>query len=366
MLHVSYRLISRGLLRPNTFGYRNQCLKLQTSSANQFSGIVQLTGNYRPNKSAEQQNNAAGTVSVIVETHRRRRGPIVMSSRNGSSKPTLATIRVSSLTKNMHFYSATKRNWDKDSRSLRLNEQLDRPLVLILAWLQATEKHLRKYAEFYVEQGFEVLVAHISPWQLMWPVHGTQAVAGDIVKFLRNNDLERGIVLHGFSVGGYLWGECLVKIHEDEANKGVMEKIKGQIWDSAADITEIPVGVPHAVLPKNPTLQSALRGYITYHLKLFHEEATQYYEKCNKLYFNEPAHCPALLLVSKTDPVGTEAANRRLMATWESIGIKTTMKCWDRSPHVGHFHKHRDEYIEQLLSHLSSLNIAGYSPKAKL
>lgn len=60
----------------------------------------------------------------------------------------------------------------------------------------------------------------------------------------------------------------------------------------------------------------------SYHLKLFHEEATQYYEKCNKLYFNEPAHCPALLLVSKTDPVGTEAANRRLMATWESIGIK--------------------------------------------
>ncbi|EAT39479.1 AAEL008742-PA [Aedes aegypti] len=364
MLQVSYRLITRGLKHPNTFRYRNQCLKLQTS-ANQFNGIVQLSGNCRL-KGVEQRNKPPTGAVPAIETHRSRSGPIVMSARNGSSKPTLATIRVSSLTKNMHFYSATKRNWDKDSKSLRLNEQLDKPLVLILAWLQATEKHLRKFAEFYVEQGFEVLVAHISPWQLMWPVHGTQAVACDIVKFLKNNDLERGVVLHGFSVGGYLWGECLVKIHENESNKGIFNKIKGQIWDSAADITEIPVGVPHAVLPKNPTLQNVLRGYITYHLKLFHEEATQYYEKCTKIYFYEPAICPALLLISKTDPVGTEAANKRLMAAWESIGIKTTMKCWDRSPHVGHFHKHREEYIELLLAHLSSLNIAGYFPKAKL
>ncbi|XP_062560468.1 transmembrane protein 53-A-like [Armigeres subalbatus] len=360
MFHLSVRLISRGIQRPNSFGYRNQCLKLQ-ASANQLTGIDQLSGNC--GRSKDQRENA-GAVSVI-EKHRRR-GPIVMSSRNGSSKPAGPAIRVFGLTKNMHFYSSTRQNWDKDPKTLRLKEQLDRPLVLILSWLQATEKHLSKFAEFYMEQGFEVVVAHLTAWQLMWPVHGSQAVASDIVKFLRNNDLDQGVLLHGFSIGGYLWGECLVKIHEVEPNKVILDKIKGQIWDSAADITEIPVGVPYAVLPNNPTLQTALRSYITYHLKLFHEEATQYYEKSAKLYYNEPVNCPALFLISKTDPVGTETANKRVMAAWETVGIKTTLKCWDRSPHVGHFHKHRDEYIEQLQAHLSSLNIAGHFPKAKL
>ncbi|XP_065089429.1 transmembrane protein 53-like [Ochlerotatus camptorhynchus] len=360
MWHLSYRLITRGLQRPNSFGYRNQCLRLQ-SAANQFNGIVQLSADCGRCQGGGSADKRSSSVAVIGG-----RRPIVMSSRNASSKSAPVDIRVYGLTRNMHFYSSTRSKWNKDSKTLRLKEQLDKPLVLMLAWLQASEKHLAKYAEFYIEQGFEVLVAHISPWQLMWPVHGSQAVANDIVKFMRNNDLNRGVVLHGFSVGGYLWGECLVKINEDESNKPVLDKIKGQIWDSAADITEIPVGVPHAVLPKNPTLQSALRGYITYHLKLFHEEATQYYEKCNNLYFYEPARCPALLLVSKTDPVGTESANKRLMEAWETVGVKTTMKCWDRSPHVGHFHKHREEYIDQLLTHLSTLNIAGYFPKAKL
>lgn len=303
---------------------------------------------------------------TVVDTRNSHNLRTIMSSRSNSSKINRANIRVYSLTKNINFYSALRKNWDKNADSLRLNEQIDKPLVLIFAWLQASEKHLKKFAEFYIEQGFEVVVAHLSPWQLIWPVHGSQAIANDIINFLKHNDLSRGVVIHGFSVGGYLWGECLVKLNRNEMGKCILDKIKGQIWDSAADITEIPVGVPHAVLPKNPILQSTLRSYLTYHLKLFHEEATQYYEKSAENFYSEPARSPALLLVSKTDPVGTESANRRLMTFWESIDIKTTLKCWDRSPHVGHFHKHRDEYIDLLLSHLGSLNIIGYGQKAKL
>uniref|UniRef100_A0A182MNN9 Uncharacterized protein n=1 Tax=Anopheles culicifacies TaxID=139723 RepID=A0A182MNN9_9DIPT len=260
-------------------------------------------------------------------------------------------------TKNMTFFSNQKQTYDKDNQSLRLTVALDKPLVFIFAWLQASEKHLAKYAEFYLEQGFEVLCVHITPWQLVWPIYGSQKVAGDVVKFLTNNDFPEGIVIHGFSVGGYLWGECLVKLHADPTGRCVLEKIRGQVWDSLADITEIPVGVPHAVVPHNPTLQGVLRNYINYHMKLFHEEATQYYVKCTQLFHYEPALCPALLLVSKTDPVGTEKANNRLRDIWESVGVKTSLKCWDKSPHVGHFHKHRDEYIELLLAHLHALDL---------
>lgn len=41
-----------------------------------------------------------------------------------------------------------------------------------------------------------------------------------------------------------------------------MDRICGQVWDSAADVTEVPVGVPKALFPRNPTLQAALRKYM--------------------------------------------------------------------------------------------------------
>ncbi|XP_053684219.1 uncharacterized protein LOC128734185 [Sabethes cyaneus] len=358
MFHLSHRLFVRGLnLNTNSTG-RNQCIRLPFCLANQFCGTVQLSAYSR----------LPGPLSnrTVVDIRKQRSLSAAMISRGSSSKITPANIRVYSLTKNLNFYSTSRNNWNKNCDTLRLTDPIDKPLVLIFAWLQASDKHLKKFAEFYIEQGFEVLVAHISPWQLIWPVHGTQAVANDVINFLKHNDLTKGVVIHGFSVGGYLWGECLVKLNQNESGKLALNKIKGQIWDSAADITEIPVGVPHAVLPKNPILQNTLRSYLTYHLKLFHEEATQYYEKSAYHFFNEPARSPALLLISKTDPVGTESANRKLMSIWESIDIKTTLKCWDRSPHVGHFHKHRDEYIDLLLTHLGTLNIVGYVQKAKL
>lgn len=90
-----------------------------------------------------------------------------------------------------------------------------------------------------------------------------QIVAGDILKFLDVNKSYAPLILHGFSIGGYLWGEVLAIMAQDqERYKDIIDRIVGQIWDSAADITEIPIGFPKAVFPKNPVLEKALRQYI--------------------------------------------------------------------------------------------------------
>ncbi|XP_035901560.1 uncharacterized protein LOC118507299 [Anopheles stephensi] len=334
----------------------------QIGGSGQSSGLVQFAAPY--SGIAQKLLKEAGNV-IAFGGYRHQKYSKMLPS-NAGSMTQRGPIEPVRFTKNMTFFSNRKQSYEKDGQSLRLNVPLDKPLVFIFAWLQASEKHLAKYAEFYLDQGFEVLCVHITPWQLVWPVNGSQKVAADVVKFLANNELPEGIVIHGFSVGGYLWGECLVKLQADPSGKRVLEKIRGQVWDSLADITEIPVGVPHAVLPHNPTLQGVLRNYINYHMKLFHEEATQYYVKCTRLFHYEPAPCPALLLVSKTDPVGTEKANNRLRGIWESVGVQTSLKCWDKSPHVGHFHKHRDEYIELLVAHLHTLDLPMYNRKAKL
>lgn len=44
----------------------------------------------------------------------------------------------------------------------------------MLSWLGAKQAHLMKYAILYIDQGFDVVVASITPWQLLWPTKGTQ------------------------------------------------------------------------------------------------------------------------------------------------------------------------------------------------
>lgn len=223
-----------------------------------------------------------------------------------------------------------------------------------------------KFANIYLDQGFDVAVARITPWQLLWPVNGTQEVAGDVIKFLLNNEYYQKMIIHGFSVGGYLFGECLVHMNKDmKKYQSVADRFVAQIWDSAADITEIPVGVPRALFPKNPRLQATLKNYMLYHLKTFHEAATQHYIRANQLYFTNSLRAPALLIVSKTDPVGAESSNRRLADTWNSNGIKVTWKCFDDSPHVMHFMKHREEYLRVLFDHLTSVNLIKYPEKIR-
>lgn len=56
----------------------------------------------------------------------------------------------------------------------RLKTELDKPLVVLLQWLQAKPKHTKKYAELYIDHGYDVMAVTVTPWQVMWPTKGTQ------------------------------------------------------------------------------------------------------------------------------------------------------------------------------------------------
>ena len=61
-----------------------------------------------------------------------------------------------------------------------------RPLVVLLAWLMASEKYLEKYRSIYFNHGFDVLTVKTSPLELMLPRIGSQRVAKNLMHFLRN------------------------------------------------------------------------------------------------------------------------------------------------------------------------------------
>lgn len=85
---------------------------------------------------------------------------------------------VNQITKNIELISAHNDIQIDKSSPLRLtNPKLgenNAPLVVMLSWLMAKKRHILKFANFYMDQGFDVLSVSITPWQLLWPVKGTQ------------------------------------------------------------------------------------------------------------------------------------------------------------------------------------------------
>lgn len=99
-----------------------------------------------------------------------------------------------------------------------------------------------------------------------------QLVASEVVNVLASNVTTKNpMILHGFSVGGYLWGECMVQMARDlDRYHHVVNMVQGQIWDSAVELSELAIGVPKAVFPRNDTLQRALKNYLMYVQYSFH------------------------------------------------------------------------------------------------
>ncbi|XP_019766152.1 transmembrane protein 53 isoform X2 [Dendroctonus ponderosae] len=260
------------------------------------------------------------------------------------------------VTKNMSLLSNEKKN--TAINDFKLEEPQDNPLVVLIAWMMAKKKHTQKYADIWLQKGFDVLCVTVNPWQFLWPVTGTQVVAADILKFLEQNKSYSQMMLHGFSVGGYLWGEVMVQMaHEKERYQQVLDRFAGQVWDSAADVTEIHKGVPPAVFPRNKVMANALSKYIIYHMKTFDKVATRHYVRSSQMFHTNMVRAPALFLLSKTDPIGAERSNQRVRENWESMGMKVDWKVFEKSPHVGHFRKYPKEYVAQIYGFLDAVKM---------
>lgn len=105
---------------------------------------------------------------------------------NGSTTPTciksvpIRTLTTKSLNKSLDLLTNSDQPITLSGNgSLQLNLNEERPLTVILAWLMSQQKHIQKYAKYYLDNGFDVLTVRTTPWQLLWPVGGSQVCLTD-------------------------------------------------------------------------------------------------------------------------------------------------------------------------------------------
>ena len=233
----------------------------------------------------------------------------------------------------------------------------DRPIVVIYAWLTAKSKHIHKYNSLYLEKGFDVLNIKIQPTQVMWPLI-TQGLTQEMLDFIHDDRRSvQPILIHGFSVGGYLYGEALHKICANaEKYSGLWERIRGQIFDSPVDFAGIPFGVSRAV-SNNIVVQNVIEQSLATYLKVFHKQTTVHYLRSSAAFHANELAIPSLLFSSQIDPVSPVSRVEYVAEKWRKKNIPVVMKVFDSSLHVTHFQHYPTEYVQILDRFLGTIGL---------
>jgi hypothetical protein len=221
-----------------------------------------------------------------------------------------------------------------------------RPLTVLLCWLMAKNNAVNKYAKFYVEKGYDVLTVRITPGQLLWPTRCTPIIDHELLPILQSSDHSQKLI-HGFSVGGYVFAQMLKRFRaEPEKYRQLENSMFAQIWDSVVDVNGVSIGVSKSVFMNSVILQKSLQNYIDFHMKVFYSVATKYYDEAHEYFYNRPLKAPALFLCSTLDQISTIDVIKDVQNYWTPAGIKCINRVWNNTQHVGHMHKHPEEYKE--------------------
>ncbi|KAK7081995.1 hypothetical protein SK128_014242 [Halocaridina rubra] len=295
--------------------------------------------------------NAAETRSLIFRSSRACVPAI-------SSMIQMRYLHSVKLSRNLEFFSSTNEALPKDTMELgpALGNR-KRPMTLLFAWLMSREKHIHKYCQFYNNLGIDVLKVRISPYDLLRPTKGAQCVADQVLQFLHSNPSHNPLMIHGFSVGAYVFTEAMVKVEKEyEKHSPLLNRFVGQIWDSAVDIDGIPYGTSRAIT-NNVTLQKSMQKYLEWYLKVRYHSATIHYERASAKMHQNYVGVPALFFISNSDPVATPEMVAKVYKKWEAKGYPVYTKCWEHSRHVSHYRMHPKEYEELVLVFLEKIGM---------
>ena len=269
-------------------------------------------------------------------------------------------IRFASSSNTVHF---KKINKNLGLLHKQFEPERPRPLVLLFAWLAAKGKHKKKYADFYLNKGFDVLHVSIQADQLLWPTRGQQ-ITRQVVDLLQTDHVMRHqqILTHAFSVGAYLYTECLVQFTDHPRDYTDVEaRIRGHVFDSPVGPQGIAEGVPKA-LTKNKTAIRLSRAAIQWYLDTFQEKVTRHFDRAMDEVLVNRLAVPTLFFYSHADPVGTAKSIEYYIRTMESHkNAPIYNQSWEKSPHVSHMLYHPQEYIATLNRFLDSIGIMHQS-----
>lgn len=232
-----------------------------------------------------------------------------------------------------------------------------RPLTLLLTWLMAKDKHIKKYVKFYNDLGIDVLNIKFSPLDIVSPaIHG-QRVVNQFLHFLHHYPETCPVLLHGFSVGGYLCATAMVEVEKDFEKHGhLLDRFVGQIWDSVVDVGGMPIGVARSVTDLK-FLQDYIQSALEWYLKVRYDSATVYYERASVQFHKNYMGTPGLFFVSTSDPISPPKMVMGAHDDWKKLGFNVHARSFENTKHVSHRMVFKKDYDNEVLTFLKNIGL---------
>ena len=90
------------------------------------------------------------------------------------------------ITKQLTFYSGDKSNSNHNTNG---DDGGEAPIVVLYGWLLATNKALKRFVDYYVGRGCDVLTVRTSPTEFMWPSRA-QRIVDDMFSFVAEDHVK--------------------------------------------------------------------------------------------------------------------------------------------------------------------------------
>lgn len=283
--------------------------------------------------------------------------------------------------------------WDSptpDDGEKPLVKQKPSVAVVLLGWLGAEHKHLKKYVDWYTSRGIHAVTFIVPMRDLLSLRAGDRAeehvdvLTQNLVQWLKEDASqgnEKIVIFHTFSNTGWLtYGAVLERLISQ--GDDYLDRIKGCVVDSAPSARPDPQvwasGFSAALLKKNSAATQLLQGgcadgwngRIAYPKPSFRETALlamleQFFSiflqipHVNRrlsdvvsVLANQQPSCPQLYIYSSADAVIPSKSVESFIEEQKKAGHTVSACNFQCSPHVDHFRTYPDKYSEQLTSFL--------------
>ncbi|KAJ8382740.1 hypothetical protein SKAU_G00035180 [Synaphobranchus kaupii] len=275
------------------------------------------------------------------------------------SRPSMVSgVTAHKISKSMTFYV-------NGSAATHVPQQVGgvRPLLLLFPWLGARPKALNKYCELYFRVGFDVLVVESDLSKFLWPSWGLHYGAKVLDVLQDDRFVSRPLVVHAFSIGGYMFAQMLTHISRDPQHyRGLTERVKGQVYDSLVDgsVERIAVGLGKSMFPN---LEGLVRLLSLLYFGALKRHTLDKLHSAVDEFWNNPLRAPCLFFYSEDDPLCDPRKLEELMELWKTRGTAVQCRKWKESIHAGHLRQHPHEYLSTLEHFLCTLNLVPLKAK---
>lgn len=201
----------------------------------------------------------------------------------------------------------------------------------------AKERQMKPYLSFYHEHNIDTISFAVGPHHVLFPSQAEKhmevvlKLVYDINRInnssSNNKSIEDKVIVHPtncllfhhFSVGGFLYGQALLAMKSNPNLNGIHNIIKGQIFDSPPDYSNISIGISKSIGITGITekiVEYCARSY----LKLTEDSTGRMHKASSNAFHENNIQAPSLWFYSKADPVADWKDCVTVINKWKAKG----------------------------------------------